>query len=157
MNVATLTRHTLRVDAIAPGFFYAKPSQSLSLTGNVSPLDAAGTHFVRCVIYTTIAALSAKIFPQNRTDFYPDGIHSTQSSRTFFYAYILPVRDLWTARFLRLPFVLTTNNLNEFRIATCAVAIFRCDIYSAVFPQMLPPPPTKTAHDFARLHTTTHN
>ena len=28
-------------------------------------------------IYTTMAALSAKICPQNRTDFYPYGLNST--------------------------------------------------------------------------------
>ena len=41
-----------------------------------------------------------------------------QSSRTFFYAYILPVRNLWTARFLRLSLFFTTTNKKEFCIAT---------------------------------------
>ena len=46
----------------------------------------------------------------------------------------------------------TTKNKKEFRIAT--VAIFRCYLYAAVFPQMSPPPPTKNG---ARLRTTKHN
>ena len=40
----------------------------------------------------------------------------------------------------------------EFRIAT--VAIFRCDLYAAVSPQMSPPPPTKNC---ARLRTTSYD
>ena len=75
-----------------------------------------------------------------------------QSPRKFFYAYILPVRDLWTARFLRLSFVFYHKNQKEFRIAT--VPIFRCDIYAAVVPQLSPPPPTKNC---ARLRTSTND
>ena len=75
-----------------------------------------------------------------------------QSSRKFVYAYILPVRDLWTARFLRLSFVFTAKNQKEFRIAT--VAMFRCNLFAAVFPLMSPPPPTK---HYAQLRTTTHD
>ena len=50
------------------------------------------------------------------------------------------------------PLVFMTKNKKEFRIAT--VAMFTCDVYAAVFPHMSPPPPTKTAHDLARLRTT---
>ena len=50
------------------------------------------------------------------------------------------------------PLFFMTKNQKEFRIAT--VAIFRCDLYAAVFPQMSPPPPTKNC---ARLRTTKHN
>ena len=60
-----------------------------------------------------------------------------QSSRKIFYAYILPVGNLGTARFLRLSFVFTTKNKKEFRIAT--VAIFRYDLYAAVVPQIYTP------------------
>ena len=66
---------------------------------------------------------------------------------------MLPIRDLWTAPFLRLSFVFYDQNQKEFLVAT--VAIFRCDFYAAVFRQMSPPPPTKklrtTSHDYAQL------
>ena len=85
-----------------------------------------------------------------------------QSSRKLLYAYILPVRDLWTARFLGLYYVFYDKKSKKNRIAT--VAIFRCDLYAAVFPQMSLPPATKncprlrtTTHDYTRLRTTTHN
>ena len=74
-----------------------------------------------------------------------------QSSRKFFNAYMLPIRDLWTARFCVCPF-LRLKIKKEFRIAT--VAVFRCDLYAAVFPQMSPPPPTNNC---ARLRTTSHD
>ena len=41
----------------------------------------------------------------------------------------------------------TILNQKEFRIAT--VAMFTCDLYAGVVPQMLPPP-----HDLERLRTT---
>ena len=49
---------------------------------------------------------------------------------------------------VRLSFVLfTILNKKEFRIAT--VAMFTCDLYAGVVPQMSPPP-----HDLERLRTT---
>ena len=53
----------------------------------------------------------------------------------------------WTARFLRLFFVFTTLNQNEFRIAT--IAMFTSDLNAGVVPQMSPP-----LHDLERLRTT---
>ena len=50
------------------------------------------------------------------------------------------------------PLFFTAKNQKEFRIAT--VAMCRCDLYAAVFPQMSPPPPTKNC---ARLRTTTND
>ena len=55
-----------------------------------------------------------KICPQNRTDFYPHDLNSTPIIAYIIYAYILPVRDLWTARFLRLSFVFTTKKEKNF-------------------------------------------
>ena len=49
-----------------------------------------------------------------------------QSSRKFFYGYILPVRDLWTARFLSLSFVFYDKNHHKFRhILLCGFRINR--------------------------------
>ena len=48
------------------------------------------------------------------------------------------------------PLFFTTKNKKEFRIAI--VAIYRCDLYAAGFPQMSPPPTTKK--NCARLRTT---
>ena len=49
---------------------------------------------------------------------------------------------------VRLSFVFVTIlNQKEFRIAT--VAMFTCDLYAGVVPQMSPPP-----HDLERLRTT---
>ena len=48
---------------------------------------------------------------------------------------------------VRLSFVFTILNQNEFRIAT--VAMFTCDLYAGVVPQMSPP-----QHDLERLRTT---
>ena len=48
---------------------------------------------------------------------------------------------------VRLSFVFTILNQKEFRIAT--VAMFTCDLYAGVVPQMSPPP-----HDLERLRTT---
>ena len=53
----------------------------------------------------------------------------------------------WTARFLRLFFVFTKLNQNEFRIAT--IAMFTSDLNAGVVPQMSPP-----LHDLERLRTT---
>ena len=47
---------------------------------------------------------------------------------------------------VRLSFVFTILNQIEFRIAT--VAMFTCDLYAGVVPQMSPPP-----HDLERLRT----
>ena len=47
---------------------------------------------------------------------------------------------------VRLSFVFTILNQKEFRIAT--VAMFTCDLYAGVVPQMSPPP-----HDLERLRT----
>ena len=47
----------------------------------------------------------------------------------------------------RLSYVFTILNQKEFRIAT--VAMFTCDLYAGVVPQMSPPP-----HDRERLRTT---
>ena len=57
-------------------------------------------------IYTTIAALYAKFVLKIGPISTRTVSIRRQSSRKFVYAYILPVRDLWTARFLRLSFVL---------------------------------------------------
>ena len=51
---------------------------------------------------------------------------------------------------VRLSFVFTILNQKEFRIAT--VAMFTCDLYAGVVPQMSPPPPPP--HDLERLRTT---
>ena len=48
---------------------------------------------------------------------------------------------------VRLSFVFAILNKKEFRIAT--VAMFTCDVYAGVVPQMSPPP-----HDLERLRTT---
>ena len=48
---------------------------------------------------------------------------------------------------VRLSFVFAILNQKEFRIAT--VAMFTCDLYAGVVPQMSPPP-----HDLERLRTT---
>ena len=48
---------------------------------------------------------------------------------------------------VRLSFVFTILNQKEFRIAT--VAMFTCDLYAEVVPQMSPP-----SHDLERLRTT---
>ena len=48
---------------------------------------------------------------------------------------------------VRLSFVFTILNQKEFRIAT--VAMFTCDLYVGVVPQMSQPP-----HDLERLRTT---
>ena len=104
-----------------------------------------------CPIYTTIAALSAKICPQNRTDFYQNGLNSTPIIAYIFLPYMLPIRDLWTASFLRLSFVLKKKKSK--RISHRHSCDVRCNLYAAVFPQMSPPPPTKTlcttSHDYA--------
>ena len=98
-----------------------------------------------------IATLPAKICPQNRTDFYLVRSQFDTNHHIHFSTSTLPV--LWTARFLRLSLVfLRQKNQKEFCITT--VAIFRCDLYAAVFPQMSPPPPTKNC---ARLRTTSHD
>ena len=47
----------------------------------------------------------------------------------------------------RLSFVFTMLNQKEFRIATAAM--FTCDLYAGVVPQMSPPP-----HDLEQLRTT---
>ena len=75
-----------------------------------------------------------------------------QSSRKFVYAYMLPIRDLWTARFLCLSFVFYDKKSK--RNFASPQLRFLCDLYAAVFPQMSPPPPTKNC---ARLRTTKHN
>ena len=98
--------------------------------------------------YTTIAARYAKICPQNSTDFYQHGLNSTPIIAVF-YAYILPIGPL---AFYVCPLFFTRKNPQKNRIAT--VAIFRCDLYAAVFRQMSPPPPTKNC---ARLRTTTYD
>ena len=48
---------------------------------------------------------------------------------------------------VRLSFVFYDTKSKEFLIAT--VAMFTCDLYAGVVPQMSPPP-----HDLDRLHTT---
>ena len=103
-------------------------------------------------IYTTIAALGAKTVLKIGPISTRTVSIRHQSSRKFVYAYMLPIRDLLIARFLPLSLVFYEQNQKEFRIAT--VAIFRCDLYAAVFPQMSPPPSTKNC---ARLRTTKHN
>ena len=113
--------------------------------------DTGKSHALQ-FIYTTIAALSAKMCTKNRTDFYPLESIRHQKSRKFFYPYILQVPTFGPLAFCVCPLFFTTTNQKEFRIAT--VAIFRCDLYAAAFPQMSPPPPTKNC---ARHHTTTQN
>ena len=104
-------------------------------------------------IYTTIAALYAKICPQNRTDFYPHGLNSTAIIASIFLSlHITSPRPLDRSLFAFVLSFFTTKNQKEFRIAT--VEIFRCDLYAAVFRQMSPPPPTKNC---SRLRTTTHD
>ena len=97
-------------------------------------------HFPYCPrnsIYTTIAALCAKsVLKIGQISTCTVSI-LLQSSRNFFYAFILPVRNLWTARFCICPLFFTIKNQKQFRIAT--VAIFRSDLYAGVFPQMSPP------------------
>ena len=101
----------------------------------------------RLVIYTTKGAASLKSVLKIGHIYIRTVSIRHQSSRTFFYVYILPARDLWTARFLRLSFVFYDKNHNKCR------HILR---YFA----MAQPPPTKktthisTAHDIARLLTT---
>ena len=72
-----------------------------------------------------------------------------QSSRTFFYAYILPVHDLWTARFLRFSFVLTTKIIINF-------ATF-CYVVITLIARWRHRLPLKTTHAIGRLRTTKHN
>ena len=102
-------------------------------------------------IYNTIAALHAKICPQNRTDFYTDGLNSTPIiAYIFVRLHIASPRPLDRSLFVLC--FLRQKLKKEFRIAT--VAIFKCDLYAAVFPQMSPQLPTKNC---ARLRTTKHN
>ena len=79
-----------------------------------------------------------------------------QSSRNIFYAYILPVRDLWTARFLHLSFVLYDKKIkNNFASPQLRFldAIFMRQFSGRCRNRRL----LKTAHDHAQLRTTKHN
>ena len=70
----------------------------------------------------------------------------------FFYAYILPVRDLWTARFLRLSVFLRQQIKKNFASPQFKFldAIFMRQLSRRCRPSRL----LKTAHDIARLRTT---
>ena len=82
-----------------------------------------------------------------------------QSSRTFFYADILPVRDLWNARFLRLSFVLYDNKSKK-NFASPQLR-FLDEIFMHQFSgrcrhrRLLKL--RTTSHDYARLRITKHN
>ena len=101
-------------------------------------------------IYRGIAALSAKICPQNRADFYPY-VPTPIIAYIFLRLHIASPRPLDLSLFAYVLCFLQQIK-KEFRIAT--VAVFRCDLYAAVFPQMSPPLPTKNC---ARLRITKHN
>ena len=77
-----------------------------------------------------------------------------QSSRKFFYAYILPVRELWTARFLRLSFVFTTKIIIKF--ATFCDTVF-CYVVLTLIASWRHRRLLKTTHNCARHRTTTHD
>ena len=105
------------------------------------------------VIYTTIGALSTKICSQNRTGFLPARSQFDTNHRVHFSTPTCCLSATFgPLAFCVCPLFLRQTNQKEFSIAT--FAIFRCDLYAEVFPQMSPPPPTKNC---ARLRTTTHD
>ena len=71
--------------------------------------------FWNCDIYTTKGAASLKSVLKIGPISTRTASIQHQSSRKFVYAYILPVRDLWTARFLLLSFVFYDKNHHTFR------------------------------------------
>ena len=111
------------------------------------PLQASNTHIL--TLQNIIICNHLKIGPiSTRTVSI-----RLQSSRKFFYAlHIASPRPLDRSLFAFVLCFLRQKNQKEFCIVT--VAIFRCDLYVAVFRQMPPPPSTKNC---ARLRTTTHN
>ena len=107
-------------------------------------------------IYTTIAALSAKIYPKNRTDFSPCVCNLTPIIASILCAYLLPVRDLCASAFCVCPLFFTTKNKKEFRMSP--QLRFLHSIFTRQFSRRCANRRLlKTAHSFARLRTTKHN
>ena len=104
-------------------------------------------------LYTTIAALYAKICPQNRTDFYQYSLNSTPIiAYIFLHLHIASLRPLdrsliaFVLCFLRQKI---KKNFASPQLRFLDVIFFsrRCHHRRLL----------KTAHDFARLRTTKHN
>ena len=115
----------------------------------------ARTH-ARSHIYTTLAALCAKICPKNRTDFYPQRLNSTPIiAYIFLRLHIASPRPLERSLFAFVLCSLRQKIKNNFASSQLR---FLDDIFMRQFSgrcrhrRLL-----KTAHDFTRLRTTTHN
>ena len=85
---------TWLVPGILPGFWN---SQSVTVTADIH--DSLTENIQYWEIYTTIGSLSAKICPQNLTNFKPGARNSTPIIASICMrigAYMLPIRDIWT-------------------------------------------------------------